>query len=86
MPDTEAFTEIPVEIMVTVGKAHPTINELLDFKGDEIVPLDTSINDLVELFIGDKLIGRGELVELDGAQEGQLAVKLQQITEKPSAS
>jgi flagellar motor switch protein FliN/FliY len=33
------------------------------------------------LYIGDKLIARGELQEMDGENEGQLAVRLTEVAD-----
>ncbi len=35
----------------------------------------------MELFVGDKLIARGELQELEGDAAGQLAVRLTEIAD-----
>ena len=41
--------------------------------------LDRRVDDLVELYVGDRLIARGELQELEGDQAGQLAVRLTEV-------
>ena len=61
------FTEVPIEITVSVGQARPTVRELLDLTHDAVLPLDRRVDDPVELFVGDRLIARGELQE---AEEG----------------
>jgi flagellar motor switch protein FliN/FliY len=33
----------------------------------------------VELYIGDRLIARGELIEMDGPEAGQLGVRLTEV-------
>jgi flagellar motor switch protein FliN/FliY len=43
--------------------------------------LDKRVDDPVELFVGDRLIARGELEELEGDQQGQLAVRLTEIVD-----
>lgn len=73
------FTSVPVEITISVGKARPLIGDLLNLNENSVLPLDRRVDDPVELFIGDKLIARGELQELEGAQEGQLAVRLTEV-------
>jgi flagellar motor switch protein FliN/FliY len=42
-------------------------------------PLDRRIDDPVELWIGDRLIARGELQEVEGGEGGQLAVRLTEV-------
>lgn len=74
------FNHVPVEISVSVGKARPRVGELMKLGRDAVLPLDKRIEDPVELWIGDKLIARGELVELEGDQAGQLAVRLTDVS------
>ena len=75
------LSSVPIEITVSVGKARPLIRDLLTLGQDSVLPLDTRVDDPVELFVGDKLIARGELEELDGDQAGQLAVRLTEVAE-----
>lgn len=75
------FTQVPIEITISVGKARPQVRELLRLRRDSILPLDRRVDDLVELYVGDKLIARGELTELDGDQSGQLAVRLTEVAD-----
>lgn len=75
------FTQVPVEVTVSVGKARPKVKDLLRMGPGGILSLDKRVDDPVELYVGDKLIARGELVEAEGGAEGQLAVRL---TEVPS--
>ena len=70
------FTQVPIEVTVSVGKAHPKIKDLLSLENEAILMLDKKVEDPVELYVGDKLIALGELQELDGENAGQLAVRL----------
>lgn len=75
------FTQVPIEITISVGKARPLVRDLLRMKRDSILPLDRKVDDLVELYVGDKLIARGELTEMDGDSSGQLAVRLTEVAD-----
>lgn len=75
------FNAVPVEITISVGKARPLIRDLLALGRDSVLSLDTRIDDPVELFVGDKLIARGELMELEGSNRGQLAVRLTEVAD-----
>ena len=75
------FSKVPIEITVSVGKAFPTIRDLLSLDGEAVLTLDKRVEDPVELYVGDKLIARGELQELDGDQAGQLAVRLTEVAD-----
>lgn len=75
------FGQVPIEITISVGKAHPKIKELLQLQQDAVLQLDRRIEDPVELYVGDRLIARGELQELEGGQKGQLAVRLTEVVD-----
>lgn len=75
------FSQVPVEIVVSVGRARPRISELLGLERHAVLTLDRRVDDPVELFVGDRLIARGQLVEQTGEKEGQLAVRLTEITD-----
>ena len=74
--DTNPFAQVPIEITISVGKARPLVRDLLKLGQDAILPLDRRVEDPVELYIGDRLIARGELQEMEGEHAGQLAVRL----------
>ena len=73
------FTQVPIEIVISVGKARPLVRDLLRLQCDSVLTLDRRVDDPVELYVGDRLIARGELQELDGDQSGQLAVRLTEV-------
>lgn len=73
------FSQVPIEITISVGKARPLVRDLLRLGRDAILPLDRRVDDPVELYVGDRLIARGELQELDGDQAGMLAVRLTEV-------
>lgn len=85
MPDDTStghpFSRVPIEVTVSVGKAFPKIKDLLSMDDEAVLVLDKSVDDPVELYVGDKLIALGELQELDGEQAGQLAVRLIEIAD-----
>ncbi|MFK7881543.1 FliM/FliN family flagellar motor switch protein [Roseobacter sp.] len=89
-PSTDAsespFTHVPIEVTVTVGKARPLVKDLLNLGEQAILPLDKRIEDPVDLYIGDRLIARGELQELEGDQAGQLSVRLTEVVDLKSGA
>jgi flagellar motor switch protein FliN/FliY len=74
------FGQVPIEITISVGKARPQVRELLRLRRDAVLQLDRRVDDPVELYIGDRLIARGELQELEGEASGQLAVRLTEVS------
>jgi flagellar motor switch protein FliN/FliY len=73
------FRDVPIEVTVTVGRARPSVGDLLGLRPDAVLMLDRQITDPVELYVGDRLIGRGELEEIGGEGSGQLAVRLTEV-------
>ena len=81
LPDANPFGQVPIEVTISVGKARPLVRDLLRLSRDAVLTLDRRVDDPVELYVGDKLIGRGELTELDGDHAGQLAVRLTEVAD-----
>lgn len=77
---TNPFLSVPVEVTISVGKARPLIRDLLSLSSNAVLSLDKRVDDPVELYVGERLIARGKLEELDGDQKGLLAVRLTEIT------
>lgn len=80
------FSNVPVEITVSVGRARPSIRELLDLGENSILPLDKTVDAPVDLFIGDRLVGRGQLEETDEGSPTGLAVRITEISEPTAGS
>lgn len=79
LTDANPFAQVPIEVVISVGKARPTIRDLLKLGKDAVLALDRRVDDPVELYVGDRLIARGELQEMDGDQAGQLGVRLTEV-------
>jgi flagellar motor switch protein FliN len=75
-----AFLGVPIEVTISVGKARPLVSELVELRRDSVLSLDSSVDDPVELYIGDRLIARGELQEL-GDDSGRLGVRLTEVVD-----
>lgn len=78
-PENSPFGQVPIEVTISVGKARPLVKDLLRLARNSVLPLDRRVDDPVELYVGDRLIARGELQELDGEGSGQLAVRLTEV-------
>lgn len=79
LTDANPFSQVPIEVTISVGKARPLVRDLLRLGKDAVLQLDRRVDDLVELYVGDRLIARGELTELEGDMAGQLAVRLTEV-------
>lgn len=77
--DSNPFSQVPIEVTISVGRARPMVRDLLRLSKDAVLQLDRRVDDPVELYVGDRLIARGELTELEGDNAGQLAVRLTEV-------
>ncbi|MEP1767137.1 MAG: FliM/FliN family flagellar motor C-terminal domain-containing protein [Sulfitobacter sp.] len=75
------FTSVPIEITVCVGKARPLVRDLVMLGENAVLTLDRSVDDPVELYVGDKLIARGTLEEAEGDERGLLSVRLTEVAD-----
>jgi len=75
------FYSLPVEIVVCVGTARPALGELLAMGSDAVILLDRRLEDPVDIRVGDRVIARGELQELEDGS-GRLGVRLTQIVDR----
>ncbi|MGP6089156.1 FliM/FliN family flagellar motor switch protein [Antarctobacter jejuensis] len=78
------FTSVPIEITVSVGRARPLVRELLQLNEGSVLTLDKQLDDPVELYVGDKLIGIGVLEVVEGEGPGQLAVRITEVVDLQS--
>jgi flagellar motor switch protein FliN len=79
LADSNPFSQVPIEVTISVGGARPLVRDLLRLSKDAVLQLDRRLDDPVELYVGDRLIARGELTELEGENAGQLAVRLTEV-------
>ncbi len=85
MDDTLATTpshplrNVPVEVVISVGRARPLVRDLLELGENAVLPLDKKIDDPVDLYVGGKLIARGQLEQVEDSSSGQLAVRLTEV-------
>jgi flagellar motor switch protein FliN/FliY len=79
LTDANPFSQVPIEVTISVGRARPLVRDLLRLSKDAVLQLDRRVDDPVELYVGDRLIARGELTELEGDNVGQLAVRLTEV-------
>ena len=54
--------EIKVEVYVTLGTATLRVHQLLKLGRGAVVELDRGINDYVDIYANEVLIGRGEVI------------------------
>ncbi len=75
----QVICKIPLRMTAKLGSAKLTVSELLQIKPGDVVPLDRSVHDPVDVEIGGKIRFKGFL----GAFRGKKAVLVDQRIDKP---
>ncbi len=60
--DVTFIHEIPVDLVVELGRARLTIKELAELSNDEVVELDRPSDSPLDVIVGGKIFARGEVV------------------------
>lgn len=64
-PDSALLKDLSVTLQARLGEAVMPVAELLALRTGAVLDLDTRLNEPVELYLNDALIGRGEIVAVD---------------------
>ena len=54
--------DIPLEVTVTLGKTKMIINDMLQLTQGSVVELDKAAGEAVEIYVNNKLLGKGEVI------------------------
>lgn len=73
----DSLMDAPVKVDVVLGEARVPVEELMSLSEGEIIALENSTTDLVDIYVSDRLMARGRLVVADG----QLGVTLSEIVD-----
>lgn len=71
---------IQVEVTIRLGRTRQTVAQLAGLRTDDVLVLDQTIEDGVEICVGDRVIARGELSG-DGSPDERLCVRIIGATE-----
>ena len=64
-PDSPLLRDLNVTLQARLGDAVMPVAELLALRAGSVLSLETRLNEPVELYLNDALIGRGEIVAVD---------------------
>ncbi len=60
--DSSFLFEIPIELVVELGRTELTVGELAEIGVDDIIKLDALAGHPLDIMAGGRLFGRGEVV------------------------
>lgn len=72
------FYDIPVELVVELGRTRITVGQLATLGKDDIVPLDRLAGQPLDVMVGGQLFGRGEVV----VNDDRLALRIVELHRK----
>lgn len=64
-PDSPLLRDLSVTLEARLGGAVMPVGDLLALKAGSVLSLETRLNEPVELYLNDSLVGRGEIVAVD---------------------
>ncbi len=61
------FADVPLKITIVLGQRQMKVRELLHLRRDTILELPKSAGENVDIYINGKIVGYGEVLELEGS-------------------
>lgn len=77
---SKSLMGVQIEVTISVGKTRLPLSELIKLEKDSVLRLDSLIDDPVDIYVGDRLVARGDLEEVDG-EDGHLRVRLTDVAD-----
>lgn len=77
-----SLMDVPVQVDIVLGETRMSVDDLMALSPGEIVALEATTKDLVEVYVSDRLMARGKLVIADG----ELGVSLTEIIDERTAA
>lgn len=75
----DLLLDIPLEVVVELGRTRMRISEVLELTSGSIVELDKMAGEPVDVFVNNRLIARGEVVVI----EEHFGVRITEICQAP---
>lgn len=60
--DVTFLHDIPVELVVELGRSHLTVKDLAELGKDQVIELDRSADKPLDVVVGGRVFARGEVV------------------------
>lgn len=74
----KSIYDIPIKVTAVLGKTRLPIASLMKLGPGSVIELDRKVGEPIDLYVNDRLIGRGELVMMDG----ELGVTMTEIVKE----
>ena len=77
---SKSLMGVQIEVTISVGKTRLPLSELIKLEKESVLQLDSRIEDPVDIYVGDRLVARGELEEVS-EEGGHLGVRLTEVAD-----
>ena len=77
-----SLMDVPVRVDVVLGEARMPLEELMALAPGDVLALNKSTSDEIDIYVSDRLMARGRLVVADG----ELGVTLNEIVDERQAA
>ncbi len=67
LDEVRNLADIRLKVSVILGKRQMKVRELLQLRPDSLVELPKSAGENVDIFVNGRLVGYGEVLELEGS-------------------
>lgn len=61
----DMLMDVTLQVAVELGRTRMTVRQLLDLQNGSVVELDRMAGDVVDVYVNDRLLARGEVVVVD---------------------
>ena len=79
--DAAFLGEIPVEVVVELGRLKMVLRDLAALSEEDVIELDQPLESPLDLVVGGKRLARGELIEVGG----RVALRIIEVTGKENS-
>ncbi|MGC6493796.1 MAG: flagellar motor switch protein FliN [Myxococcota bacterium] len=77
--DIDFLNDIPIELVVELGRARMTVRELAQLSKDHVIELDRLANQPLDILAGGQVFARGEVVVIDE----RVALRVTELVGRP---
>ena len=63
--DLESVYDIPIKVSAILGNARLKVKDVMKMRKGEVVELDRSVGDAIDIWVNNRLVARGEVVVVE---------------------
>lgn len=63
--DLESVYDIPIKVSAILGNARLKVKDVMKMRRGEVVELDRSVGDAIDIWVNNRLVARGEVVVVE---------------------